>query len=84
MNKNTIYLGIDISKAVFDVFISSGEFHQYENNKAGFNKFLKLLNNSCHCVMEATGYYHQQLAYFLFEKGIKVSVENPLSVKRFG
>ena len=34
--------------------------------------------------MEATGYYHQQLAYFLFEKGIKVSVENPLSVKRFG
>ncbi len=33
--------------------------------------------------MEATGYYHYQLAYFLLESGIKVSVENPLSVKRF-
>ena len=33
--------------------------------------------------MEATGYYHYQLAYHLLESGIKVSVENPLSVKRF-
>ncbi|TDA94375.1 IS110 family transposase, partial [Halomonas marinisediminis] len=28
-------------------------------------------------------YYHYQLAYHLLEFGIKVSVENPLSVKRF-
>jgi transposase len=34
-------------------------------------------------VMEATGYYHYQLAYHLLESGIKVSVENPLAVKRF-
>ena len=40
-------------------------------------------NNTSHCVMEATGYYHYQLAYHLLESGIKVSVENPLSVKRF-
>jgi len=33
--------------------------------------------------MEATGYYHYQLAYYLLESGIRVSVENPLSVKRF-
>jgi len=84
MNKSTIYLGIDISKSVFDVFVSSGEFYQFENNKVGFKKFLKILNEDCHCVMEATGYYHQQLAYYLFEKGIAVSVENRLSVKRFG
>lgn len=32
--------------------------------------------------MEATGYYHYQLAYYLQKEGIKVSVENPLSVKR--
>lgn len=31
--------------------------------------------------MEATGYY--QLSYYLVENGIKVSVENPLSIKRF-
>ena len=33
--------------------------------------------------MEATGYYHYQLAYYLQENSIKFSVENPLSVKRF-
>ncbi len=33
--------------------------------------------------MEAIGYYHYQLVYYLQEEGIKVSVENPLSVKRF-
>jgi transposase len=33
--------------------------------------------------MEATGYYHYKLAYFLLESEVLVSVENPLSVKRF-
>lgn len=33
--------------------------------------------------MEATGYYHYKLAYFLQEHEVLVSVENPLSVKRF-
>ena len=33
--------------------------------------------------MEATGYYHYQLAYFLVDHHIAVSVENPLSIKRF-
>jgi len=33
--------------------------------------------------MEATGYYHYQLAYYLVDNNILVSVENPLSVKRF-
>ena len=42
-----------------------------------------LLDQSSHCVMEATGYYHYRLVYFLLETDIKVSVENPLSVKRF-
>jgi transposase len=44
---------------------------------------VKLLNWGSHCVMEATGYYHYQLAYHLLESGIKVSVENPLAVERF-
>jgi len=33
--------------------------------------------------MESIGYYHYQLAYYFQEEGIKVSVENPLSVKYF-
>lgn len=83
MDKDTTYFGIDISKDVFDVTDSNNNYHQYENNIKGFKLFLKSLNCSSHCVMEATGYYHYQLAYFLQEKMIKVSVENPLSVKRF-
>ena len=33
--------------------------------------------------MEATGCYHLQLAIFLYEEGICVSVVNPLQIKRF-
>jgi len=83
MNKDIKYFGIDISHLVFDVTDSDGNYHQFKNNGAGFGKFVKLLNSNCHCVMEATGYYHYQLAYHLLESGIKVSVENPLAVKRF-
>ena len=83
MNKSIKYFGIDISKDVFDVVNSEGNYCQYENNFKGFRKFLKELDINSHCVMESTGYYHQQLAYYLLEKEIKVSVENPISVKRF-
>ncbi len=68
---------------MFDVTDSDGNYHQFKNNGSGFGKFANLLNSNCHCVMEATGYYYYELAYHLLESGIKVSVENPLSVKRF-
>ncbi len=83
MNKDIKYFGIDISHLVFDVTDFEGNHHQFKNNPSGFKKLEKLLGVDSHCVMEATGYYHYQLAYFLLESGIKVSVENPLSVKRF-
>ena len=83
MNKDIKYFGIDISHLVFDVTDSEGNYYQFKNNASGFKKFEKLLGLESHCVMEATGYYHYQLAYHLLEIGIKVSVENPLSVKRF-
>ena len=83
MNKDIKYFGIDISHLVFDVTDSDGNYYQFKNTEFGFKKFTKLLNDQSHCVMEATGYYHYQLAYHLLESGIKVSVENPLSVKRF-
>lgn len=83
MNKDTKYFGIDISKDVFDVCDHEEQFHQFSNSLSGFKKFLKLLDTTSHCVMEATGYYHVRLAYFLVEHGIAVSVENPLKIKRF-
>ena len=83
MNKDITYFGIDISHLVFDVTDSQGNYYQFKNSITGFKKFLKLLDLQSHCVMEATGYYHYQLAYFLQENGVQLSVENPLSVKRF-
>ncbi|WP_411831075.1 IS110 family transposase [Mariniflexile sp. AS56] len=83
MNKDIKYFGIDISHLVFDVTDSDGNYYQFKNNPLGFKKFIKLLGVDSHCVMEATGYYHYQLAYYLLESGIQVSVENPLAVKRF-
>ncbi len=83
MNKDIKYFGIDISHLEFDVTDSDGKYHQFKNTVIGFKKFKKHLDLTSHCVMEATGYYHYQLAYYLLEHGIKVSVENPLSVKRF-
>ena len=83
MNKDIKYFGIDISHLVFDVTDSDGNYYQFKNNGLGFKKFTKLLDTYSHCVMEATGYYHYQLAYHLLESNIKLSVENPLSVKRF-
>ena len=83
MNKDTNYFGIDISKDVFDVMDQKGIHYQFTNTQKGFKDFLKTLSKKSHCVMEATGYYHYQLAYFLVDNSIKTSVENPLSVKRF-
>ena len=83
MIKGITYFGIDIRKEVFDVMDSQGNYYQFNNGCKGFKKFIKLLDNKSHCVMEATGYYHYQLAYFLLENEIKVSVENPLSIKQF-
>jgi len=83
MNKDIKFFGIDISHLVFDVADSNGNFYQFKNTLSGFKKFAKILDIDSHCVMEATGYYHYQLAYYLLESGIRVSVENPLAVKRF-
>ena len=83
MNKDIKYFGIDISHLVFDVTDSDGHYYQFKNSLIGFKKFMKLLDFNSHCVMEATGYYHYQLAYYLQENSVVLSVENPLSVKRF-
>ena len=76
-------IGIDISKDTFDVWNSSTGHTQFVNDKKGFKAFLKGLGSEDHCVMEATGCYHVQLASFIYESGIKISVVNGLIIKRF-
>ncbi|MBS9774829.1 MAG: IS110 family transposase [Tenacibaculum sp.] len=83
MDKVKNYFGIDVSKSTFDVYNPDKGHLQFENNTKGFKQFLKVLSSDNHCIMEATGYYHHLLSVFLFDNTIKVSVENPLKIKRF-
>ena len=83
MDEITDYFGIDISKDVFDVVDATGTHYQFPNSPKGFREFIGLLDQSSHCVMESTAFYHVQLANALLAADMKVSVENPLAVKRF-
>jgi len=83
MNKDIKYFGLDISKDVFDVCDNNYNYYQFKNSVSGFKKLVKLLDSNTVCVMEATGYYHVRLAYFLLDCGFKVSIVNPLKIKRY-
>ena len=80
------FIGIDISKQVFDVSFLENEDWKHvvlENGKVGFKKFLKLISKEDLVVMEASGSYYLPLADFLFSMNIKIVVENPLVIKRY-
>lgn len=83
MNKSKVIIGIDVSKDCFDVWDCQSGHAQFENNLAGFSEFLSAMKGDCWVVMEATGTYHHQLANYLYEHSIKLSVVNPLIIKRF-
>jgi transposase len=87
-------LGVDISKAKFDVaLLLEGKKYRskvFSNDPAGFKVLLEWIGlhvaggqQNLHVCMEATGVYHENLALFLHDQGIAVSVVNPLLVKRF-
>ncbi|HEY9297588.1 MAG TPA: IS110 family transposase [Phormidium sp.] len=80
------YTGIDISKQTFDANITTPrgvEAKKFSNDATGFTKLLKLLPTDAHVVMEASGPYYYRLAFFLHEQGVRVSVVNPLVIRRF-
>lgn len=88
MKKSNNYVGIDISKLTFDVAIFCNEdrkykHHKFSNNEEGFNLLLELLTLESICVMEASGVYYLKLATFMSDRGIAVSVINPLIIRRF-
>ena len=83
-------LGIDVSKATFDVaLVYHRQLHhkQFANRPTGFRALrawlAKHTTAPLHACMEATGKYGQALAEFLNAHAIKVSVVNPLRIKAF-
>ena len=83
------FLGIDIAKHKFDAVLLVGdrERHKvFENNEVGFATLMTWLGpqSSLHACMEATGGFGDDLALYLHQQGIVVSVTNPLRIKAFG
>ena len=79
-------VGIDVSKDTLAICFSLAEKSQHlevSNSKTGFQKLLKNCGLERTYIMEFTGAYHTQLAYYLFEQGAKVVVVNPVVIKRF-
>jgi transposase len=84
-----LFIGIDISKATFDVAIFNGDTytnHKYDNNNDSFKvfyKWIKSLKEDIIVCMEATGIYGLLLAKFLHEKNEKIMVINPIKTNAF-
>lgn len=87
-------LGIDISKATFDVALlptvatRKPKTRKFDNRPAGFQALRTWLAKQdvaqVHAVMEATGAYGDALAEFLHAAGHSVSIVNPAQIKAFG
>lgn len=83
-----IYIGIDIAKnSHFASAVNSdGEVlvnpFPFENSREGFNLFLSKIKsfqiNNCLIGLESTGHYGDNLICFLFPKGFKIGLINPI------
>ena len=79
-------VGIDVSKetlAVCHLVDGKAQHLETDNNKAGFKLLVKRCGAGSLYVMEATGAYYLQLAYYLVEQGAQVVVVNPVVIKRY-
>lgn len=87
-------LGIDVAKAKVDTWFervtpSQKPKHQrYDNTPAGHQRLLAWLATQAvgqlHVCLEATGTYSEALALCLHQAGYRVSLVNPLRIKRYG
>src|ERR1700712_4832225 len=87
-------VGIDISKAKFDVALLLGErvrHAAFSNTEAGFEQLLAWLAKHrldpaipLHACMEATGNCGLELADFLHAQQVRVSIVNPARIKAYG
>ncbi|MCJ8166738.1 IS110 family transposase [Pontibacter sp. E15-1] len=79
-------VGIDVSKESLVIcHLVDGKAQHMEagNDKAGFKLLVKRCGADSLYVMEATGVYYLQLAYYLVEQGTQVAVVNPVVIKRY-
>lgn len=85
------YLGIDLSKAYFDVTLLKATGEQaparFENRPAGHGQLWKWLKEhgarQAAVCMEATNTYWEAMTEYLHNKGYQVSVVNPARIKGY-
>ena len=86
------HLGIDVAKAKLDCALRLPDGKQrnkvVNNNASGFKTLLEWLQkhggSTAHVCMEATGVYWEEVAAYLAQRGLPVSVVNPVQIKAFG
>jgi transposase len=90
-------VGIDIAKSKFDVCIKTLQdkkvtikgTHRFENSDKGFlslEKWILIRTKAVEnviIVMEATGVYYEDLAYYFYEKGFQVNVVLANKIKHY-
>lgn len=85
-SEEKIYIGIDVSKFVLDIYILPNKKHmQFKNNLAGIKQLIKkmtLFPNAL-IVMESTGGYEKLAAVNLHQAGCHVCVMNPRRIRDF-
>nr|NDU41956.1 transposase [Acidithiobacillus ferrianus] len=92
MTHTTLFVGIDVAKAKFDVALlnAEGKYHSkvFPNTPPGYLQLLEWLTKhdalGAHLCMETTGVYGRDLAHFLVQQQLLVSVVNPAQVHAFG
>lgn len=88
---NDVPLGIDISKATFDVALLKGskraQSAKFENTADGFAELSQWLKaqgvDRVHGCLEATNIYGHELASYLHQQGHVVSIVNPARIKGY-
>lgn len=89
-------VGIDVSKDTLDVTFKEQTIKgvkikgstKFDNNANGHEKFLEWCNkreipgNTVY-ILEATGVYHEEVLFFLYDNGKKVCVELPQRIKYY-
>lgn len=91
-------LGVDVSKDTLDVVFSTIDMQhrvkvkasrKFANTAGGFDQLQKWMESKrikdveLRILMEATGIYYEQIAWFLFEEKYAVSVVLPTKAKRY-
>lgn len=90
MKKKLVIIGIDVSKAILDVYVRDFNFYfKVENGPKGFIMLLETACNVAKCkkdglffCFENTGKYSKMLSVFLQSQSIAFSMEPALKIKK--